>query len=67
MALVNRSLANVLRDVVRNLQDLVRSELGLARTGIADEAARVKQRRPVVERTVESPKEYVAWEHQHSK
>jgi uncharacterized membrane protein YqjE len=42
MALDNRSLADVLGDVLRNLQEIVRSEVRLAKTEIADEAARAK-------------------------
>ena len=128
MALDDRSLADILRDVVRNLQEIVRSEVRLARTEIADEAARAKlfmallaagavtalfaalfllltivfalalliplwaamlipatalavvasvllaagvkrfkQRRPMLEHTVESLKENVTWAQQHSK
>ena len=128
MALGDRSLADVLRDVLSNLQEIVRSEVRLAKTEIVDEAARAKssviflvagavtalfaalfllltivfalalimpiwaamlipgitlavvasillaagvkrfkQRRPVLERTVESLKENVAWAQQHGK
>ena len=40
MALDERSLADILRDIMRNLQEIVRSEVRLAKTEIADEAAR---------------------------
>ena len=42
MALGERSFADVLRDLLRNLQEIVRSEVRLAKTEIVDEAARAK-------------------------
>ncbi len=128
MSLGDRSLTDVLRDVLRNLQEIVRSEVRLAKTELVDEAARAKsslvflvmgavtalfatlflllaivfglslimpiwaamlipgttlgvaatillaagvkrfkQRRPILERTVESLKENVAWAQEQSK
>ncbi len=42
MALGDRSFAEILRDAMCNLQEIVRSEVRLARTEFMDEAARAK-------------------------
>jgi len=42
MAAEDRSLSNVLEDVIRNVQEIVRSEVRLAKTEIREEAARGK-------------------------
>jgi len=38
-----RSISDVLRDIVSNVQDIVRSELRLAKTEIGDEIAKTKK------------------------
>jgi uncharacterized membrane protein YqjE len=38
----DRSISSVLRDIVQNVQDMVRSELRLAKTEIGEELARAK-------------------------
>jgi uncharacterized membrane protein YqjE len=42
MAAEDRSLSDVLQDVIRNVQEIVRSEVRLAKTEIREEAARAK-------------------------
>lgn len=42
MALGDRSLAEILRDAMCNLQEIVRSEVRLAKTELVDEATRAK-------------------------
>src|ERR1700686_3045442 len=42
MAAEDRSLSDVLEDVIRNVQEIVRSEVRLAKTEIREEAARAK-------------------------
>ena len=37
-----RSFADVFQDIVRNIQEIVRSEVRLAKTEIRDEAAKAK-------------------------
>jgi|ERR1019366_4140718 uncharacterized membrane protein YqjE len=42
MAAEDRSLSDVLQDVIRNVQEIVRSEVRLAKTEIREEAAKAK-------------------------
>jgi uncharacterized membrane protein YqjE len=42
MAPEDRSIANVLQDILRNVQEIVRSEVRLAKTEIGEEAAKTK-------------------------
>lgn len=42
MAAEDRSLSDVLQDVIRNVQEIVRSEVRLAKTEIREEAAKTK-------------------------
>jgi uncharacterized membrane protein YqjE len=42
MASGDRSLADVLHDIVRNVQEIVRSEVRLAKTELREEAAKAK-------------------------
>jgi uncharacterized membrane protein YqjE len=42
MAVVERSFSDVIRDIVGNVQEIVRSEVRLAKTEILEEAAKVK-------------------------
>jgi uncharacterized membrane protein YqjE len=42
MAAGDRSLSGVLQDIVRNVQEIVRSEVRLAKTEILEEAAKAK-------------------------
>ena len=42
MAAGDRSLSDVFQDIVRNVQEIVRSEVRLAKTEIREEAARAK-------------------------
>jgi uncharacterized membrane protein YqjE len=42
MALLDRSIADVLQNIVRNVQDIVRSEVRLAKTEIIEEAGKAK-------------------------
>ena len=40
-----RAVSDVLQDILRNLQEIVRSEVRLARAGIRDDASRRRRRR----------------------
>lgn len=42
MAVVERSFADVMRDLIGNVQEIVRSEVGLVKAEIREEAARAK-------------------------
>ena len=42
MAAVDRSLSDLLQDIIRNVQEIVRSEVRLAKTEIREEAAKTK-------------------------
>ena len=42
MSAEDRSLSEVLQDIIRNLQDIVRSEVRLARKEIGEEADKAK-------------------------
>ena len=42
MAAGDRSLSDILQDAIRNVQEIVRSEVRLAKTEIRDEAAKAK-------------------------
>jgi uncharacterized membrane protein YqjE len=42
MALGERSLADVLQDIIRDVQEIVRSEVRLAKTELREEAAKAK-------------------------
>src|ERR1700682_3918892 len=42
MAAGDRSLSDVFQDIIRNVQEIVRSEVRLAKTEIREEAARAK-------------------------
>jgi uncharacterized membrane protein YqjE len=42
MALLDRSISEVLQNIVRNVQDIVRSEVRLAKTEIIEEAGKAK-------------------------
>jgi uncharacterized membrane protein YqjE len=42
MAAADRSLSHVLQDIVRNVQDIIRSEVRLAKTELREEAAKAK-------------------------
>src|SRR5688500_1655551 len=43
MATADRSISSVLHDIVSNVQDIVRSELRLARTELTDELAKARK------------------------
>lgn len=43
MATADRSISSVLHDIVGNVQDIVRSELRLARTELTDELAKARK------------------------
>jgi uncharacterized membrane protein YqjE len=42
MAAVDRSFSDLLQDIIRNVQEIVRSEVRLAKTEIREEAAKTK-------------------------
>ncbi len=48
MSAAERSIADVLQDIVRNVQDIVRSEVRLAKSELLDELAKVKAAAPLL-------------------
>jgi hypothetical protein len=48
MATQERSIADVLQDILRNVQEIVRSEVRLARSEVGDEFAKVKASAPLL-------------------
>ena len=48
MAVQERSISDVLQDIVGNIQDIVRSEVRLAKSELRDELAKVKASTPLL-------------------